>query len=163
MILMTAAGTHAEIADKTAHVGPLGDGCFTQIMYELNNPVDKSDGRCPAYGICDDPDVRNTWIPAVDDPIKVVRVYFNVFTDDNGSNPAISVEHLEEAMDAMNASYLGLRIQFAYDYRMVAVISIWLSFFTLLNRSRSAMSLSVLYTMVVLIFRTAVSPGILTA
>ncbi|MDH3889844.1 MAG: PKD domain-containing protein [candidate division Zixibacteria bacterium] len=120
LMMLTASDALADIAGKPEHVGPLGDGCFTQVMYELNNPVDKSDGRCPQYGICDDPGVRDTWIPAVDDPIKVVRIYFNIFTEDNGSNPAISVAHLQEGVDAMNDQYLGLRIQFDYDYRYIA-------------------------------------------
>lgn len=120
IFMMTSGSAFAEIADKAAHVGPLGDGCFTQVMFELNNPVDKSDGRCPQYGICDDPGVRDTWLPAIDDPIKVVRIFFNVFTDDNGGNAAISEEYLAEAVESMNAQYLPMRIQFDYGFRYIA-------------------------------------------
>jgi PKD repeat protein len=110
----------AAVADKAAHVGPLGDGCYTQVLYDQKYPImDKNDGRCPQYGICDDPGVRDGWIPAVDDPIQVVRMYFNVFAEDNGSNPAISAADLQDAVDSMNSQYLHLRLQFEYDWRVI--------------------------------------------
>jgi len=120
ILVLSAVGTHAEIADKSRHIGPLGDGCYTQVMYDLKYPMmDQSDGRCPAYGPCDDPGERDSWIPAVDDPIQVVRVYFNVFANDDGSNPAVTAADLQGAIDTMNALYLHLRLQFEYDYRVV--------------------------------------------
>ena len=39
-------------------------------------------------GTCDDPNVRDSWIPSPEDPMITIRLYFNIFCDDNGNDCA---------------------------------------------------------------------------
>ncbi|MCP4566767.1 MAG: T9SS type A sorting domain-containing protein [FCB group bacterium] len=70
-------------------------------------------------GDCDDPATRDSWIPGPEDPITYVRVYFHIFCEDDGTNPATTELMLADQVALMNASYLPSRIQFVYDFRFV--------------------------------------------
>ncbi|MCP4568845.1 MAG: T9SS type A sorting domain-containing protein [FCB group bacterium] len=70
-------------------------------------------------GDCDDPAIRDSWIPGPGDPITYVRLYFHIFREDDGSNPATTETILADQVAIMNAAYLSTRVQFVYDYRFV--------------------------------------------
>jgi hypothetical protein len=67
-------------------------------------------------GPCDDPANRDAEIPGPTDPIITLRIFFNVFCNDDGSNCASDPTTIAQQVDALNAAYLPLRIQFQYDY-----------------------------------------------
>ncbi|MBD3170343.1 MAG: T9SS type A sorting domain-containing protein [candidate division Zixibacteria bacterium] len=70
-------------------------------------------------GTCDEPDVRDSWIPSPDDAIKIFRLYFNILCDDDGNNCSTTAEILEEQMALISEVFLPVRIQFVYDYRFI--------------------------------------------
>ena len=70
-------------------------------------------------GPCDEPATRDAAIPGPTDPITYIRLYFNVFCEDDGGNCAATEAELADQMATLNAVYLPQRIQFVYDYRFV--------------------------------------------
>jgi hypothetical protein len=71
------------------------------------------------YGSCDDAAIRDSWIPGSGDPIVTIRLYFNVFRENDGSNPAATAADVENQVAQLNADFLPLGIQFIYDMRFI--------------------------------------------
>jgi len=105
------------------HIGTLGDGCMTQLQFEANHGAHGADGvakaPCEVYGPCDFSEERDSWTMGPGEDEYVVRVYFNIFCEDNWTNPAVTVADIEVAMDSMNAHYAAHGISFVYDYRFI--------------------------------------------
>lgn len=99
--------------------GPDNDKCYTQVIYDLKYGQQKDANACSPMGSCDDPGLRNANIPDSTVPLKYVRIYFHVFREDNGSNPAATAQNVADAVDDINGHYLPLRIQFEYDMRFI--------------------------------------------
>lgn len=70
-------------------------------------------------GDCDDPQVRDTWIPGPEDPFLTIRLYFQIFCDDSGNDCATTETILAQQVADLNDVYSQMRIQFVYDYRFV--------------------------------------------
>lgn len=105
--------------------GPKGkqpDWCLTQQVYEANrkiNPILTPMALCPTLGPPDDPSVRDLAIPDENTPIRTYRIYFNVFCESGGVNPAASAAQVAAAVASLNANYAPSRIQFVYGWRFV--------------------------------------------
>lgn len=93
--------------------------CGTQILYDLKYGSKREGQLCPPEGPCDDPVTRDGWIPDSLTPITYVNVFFHVFRNDDGTNPAASTQDVADAVDDLNAQYLPWRIQFEYDMQFV--------------------------------------------
>lgn len=74
---------------------------------------------CVLMGQPDDPARRNAFIPTGATPVKVVRLKFHVFTQDDGSDPATTTTAIERQMSALNAHYLPVRIQFKHTVAII--------------------------------------------
>lgn len=74
---------------------------------------------CPTYGGCDVPGTRDAWTPDPSTPILWVRVKFNIFCNDDGSNPAASLADAVAQMEQLNADYQPWRIQFTYQTELI--------------------------------------------
>ena len=70
-------------------------------------------GACPTHGVCDVPAVRNAAIPDEDGPIVTIRLKFNVFREDDGTNPVLTEESISAQVAQLQADFLPYRIQFA--------------------------------------------------
>ncbi|NNF43301.1 MAG: hypothetical protein HKN62_09675 [Phycisphaerales bacterium] len=101
---------------------PFENWCTTQEAWEAKqgggdaSPV----GTCPPLGLCDDPATRDENIPNADTPVKMVRIIFNVLTEDDGSNPAASAATVLAQLEKMNADFEPYQIQFDATIRFVA-------------------------------------------
>lgn len=101
-------------------MGP-GDFCRTQETYveEYYNFY----GFLPLHdcynGDCDDPVTRDSWIPGPSDPIRYIRIYFHVFREDDGSNPATTEANVTAQVEALNVAYLPWKIQFVHSMRFI--------------------------------------------
>ncbi len=96
---------------------PAGDWCYTQVFYAekvANNPLLRDPEACFQYSLCDYPEERDDWVPAVDKPITYIRLYFHLFANDDGSSPAATADDVAEQVNALNTDYLPYRIQFEY-------------------------------------------------
>jgi PKD repeat protein len=65
--------------------------CGTQQIFELKYKDDLrffDPNACPSMGGCDAPATRDAWIPTGDEPIVYIRLYFHVFAESDGTNPA---------------------------------------------------------------------------
>lgn len=87
------------------------DWCQTQHFFEKRNPGWAKDASC-FEGPCDVTATRNASIPTAGTPVKVIRIAFHVFREDDGSNPAVSELAVAQQMDQLNADFAPSRIQF---------------------------------------------------
>ncbi len=118
LLLSLASSLRAEVLSPT---GPPDDQCYTQVFWDQKyKPLRQDPNACPLMGNCDIASVRDTWIPDSTYPITTLKMYFHVFRNDDGSNPAASVQDVADAVDALNEHYLPLRIQFEYDMRFIS-------------------------------------------
>ncbi len=76
--------------------------------------------ECPTYSTCDTPLVRDSWIPEPATPVVTIRIKFNIFCEDDGTNCAASPSDVAGQMTQLNSGYAPYGIQFtqstAADY-----------------------------------------------
>ena len=78
--------------------------------------TDKELGPC-AWGPCDDPDMRDGYIPDGGTPVKYIRLHFHILRDDEGNDPVMSRQQIDQIVVDMNDAYLPWGFQFTYDWR----------------------------------------------
>jgi len=105
-----------------------GEWCKTQVVWEAKATGKAGTDKlglgdpnlpCPAEGQCDNYVIRDNSIPGPYDPIIWVRLKFNVFAEDDGSNPAASQAEIDDNVDRLNADYLPARVQFIYETEFI--------------------------------------------
>jgi PKD repeat protein len=112
----------ALLASSVAAGARTENWCATQTIYDQKARLDPkllSPDACPTYGLCDNPTTRDTWSALGDEPIVYIRLYFHVFAENDGSNPAATPEDVDSQVVALNAAYLPHRIQFVYQMRTI--------------------------------------------
>jgi hypothetical protein len=87
--------------------------CGTQQMWESKyaSVARKAAGLCD-QGPCDAAATRNSWVPTPATTLTFFRIYFNVFRNDDGSNPACSAADVDSEVAVLNRDYLPYRVQF---------------------------------------------------
>lgn len=113
----------AERGSVSGSDGIQREWCLTQQVYEANrkaNPIYTPVAICPTLGPPDDPSVRDAAIPDENTPIRTYRIYFNVFCEAGGVNPAATAAQVVSAVASLNANYAPSRIQFVYGWRFVS-------------------------------------------
>ncbi|RME25080.1 MAG: hypothetical protein D6800_07975, partial [Candidatus Zixiibacteriota bacterium] len=84
---------------------PQRNWCGTQTMYDAKmrtpNGGAASPQACTPLGPCDDPTTRDAFIPTASSEVKIVRLYFHVMRNDNGSNPAASEQDVADQVALM--------------------------------------------------------------
>lgn len=96
------------------------DWCQTHRVWESRNSgTPLSQAACTVYGPCDIPANRNAAIPDPSDPPLTIRLKFNVFRNDDGSNPAATVAGINAQMTQLNADFLPSRIQFVQETEFI--------------------------------------------
>jgi len=105
---------HAKLHDagnkSTLHEAGI-DWCQTQRVYDKRNPGWDKDASC-FEGPCDATATRNASIPNASTSVKIIRIAFHIFREDDGSNPAVSELAVAQQMDQLNADYAPSHIQF---------------------------------------------------
>ncbi len=104
-----------------AAVAP-GEWCGTMQRYaaELaSQGQDPSRALCQPLGPCDEPLVRDAFIPDFTTEVKTVRLAFHVFCDDAGSNCAASADDVEVAVARLNTNYAPWGYQFVHTAEWV--------------------------------------------
>lgn len=74
-------------------------------------------GSCPTNGPCDNAPNRDAMIPTAATPFKIIPVRFQIFANDDGSNPAGTSLEISNQMARLNADYAAARIFFIYSAR----------------------------------------------
>ncbi len=100
-----------------------GEWCNTQNVW-ISKQSDKRDPNdpdlpCPSQGACDNAATRDGFIPGQSDPIVWVNLKFNVFREDDGSNPAATQSEIDAAVNRLQDDYLPGRIQFIYQTEFI--------------------------------------------
>jgi hypothetical protein len=89
-----------------------GEWCNTQRAYDAKRALNRVNPlACPIQGPCDVPTMRDSLIPHASDPIVVLRIKFNIFCLDDGTNCAATVAQANAQLATINADFLPLRIQ----------------------------------------------------
>lgn len=113
------------VEKPTAILQAIEDGtkplCGTQELWVLNNPEAAADGvaSCPLQGTCDDPIVRDGYIPNGSTPIKTIRLRIHIFANSDGSDPASSLAEAAAQVVQLNADCLPHRVQFVHTAHIV--------------------------------------------
>lgn len=95
-----------------------GEYCYTQIFWDqkVANSTDKDAMACATMGPCDNAFIRDGWIPDTTIPITVIRLYFHILRNDDGSNAATTPSMVAAQVAHLNQDYLPYRIQFEYQW-----------------------------------------------
>jgi uncharacterized repeat protein (TIGR01451 family) len=88
------------------------DWCGTDSLLKGGQNRGENEDGCPIMGPPDLPENRNACIPGPTTPIKVIRIHFNVFQNDDGSNPAGTQADVDAQVRQLNSDYLPYRVQF---------------------------------------------------
>lgn len=111
------------LADNGTTAVDASDWCGTQRVYEQKHfqkyGTAVAPGPCGEDHPCDDPVVRDTWIPDDSDPIQQVRIIIHNLALDDGSRPFSSPEHVAGQMDQLNADFAQAGIEFTYQINQV--------------------------------------------
>jgi PKD repeat protein len=112
-----AAGRESDAASA----GAGGEWCRTQQIYDARYPDHRKSGGaiCPPEGPCDDPATRDANIPGPGDPPITLRIKFNIFAEDDGSNPAGSLADAEAQVEQLNSDYAPYGFHFVYDAEII--------------------------------------------
>ncbi|MEW6051568.1 MAG: PKD domain-containing protein [Candidatus Zixiibacteriota bacterium] len=118
-VVVTAAEPDAAV--PSANQPLTVDWCRTQQIYDAKNvaKAPTNPDACPTNGTCDIAANRNAWIPAVDQPMTTLRLYFHILRMDDGSSAATTPEMLALQVANLNNDFLPSRIQFEYQWRYV--------------------------------------------
>ena len=91
------------------------DWCQTQIRWEAKaqpRGYSAAGSQCPTQGSCDIPATRDAWIPDGGEEPVTIRLKFNIFANDDGSNPAATEADATAQVAQLDADYLPSRIRF---------------------------------------------------
>ncbi|MCH8966821.1 MAG: proprotein convertase P-domain-containing protein, partial [Planctomycetes bacterium] len=100
---------HAPDVRADKHV----EWCQTQVKWSAKaRTTARVDGTCPTQGTCDLPTVRDASIPDASTPIVTVCIKFNVFADNDGTNPAASQADVDAQLVQLNADFLPSGVEF---------------------------------------------------
>ena len=87
---------HAESQEGLISAGE--DWCGTQRIFDQKQlqlyGANAAPEACDQYGICDDPLIRDGWVPGVDEPIMYVRMIVHVLAEDDGGHVYSTPEHV---------------------------------------------------------------------
>lgn len=99
---------------------PAGQWCGMHELAQTMPPTAiPTRGGCPVEGDCDIPAVRDAFHPDADTPIKVIRLYFNVYCRDDGSGCTGTVGKVNNMVGLANTFFAPHRIQFVHETRFV--------------------------------------------
>ncbi len=94
----------------------LGQGiewCNTQRKWEAKGLGGVAGGpACLTQGTCDVPAVRDSWIPGSSTPVLSLNIHFNVFANNDGSNPAATQADVDAQVATLNSDFAPSKIQF---------------------------------------------------
>jgi PKD repeat protein len=116
---IAAERTPGEFKEQVAQAG--GTWCRTQEIFDARNPRDnnKDFQACQTEGPCDDPGTRDSYVPDPGDPMLTIRLKFNVFCEDDGSNCAATQAQVDGQMVQTNADYEPYGITFVYETEFI--------------------------------------------
>ena len=97
-----------------------GDWCQTEMRWAEKSGANKNPALlCPPQGPCDNPATRDANIPSGSDPFTSLRIYFNVFANDDGSSPAANQALFDAQMATLNAHFAPSKIRFTGGWRII--------------------------------------------
>ena len=87
--------------------------CQTEQIWAARNPGPAAGvPACPTAGMCDEPAVRDSWIPGGSTPIRSLRIHFNVFANNDGTNPAATQADVDAQVVQLNSDFAASKIEF---------------------------------------------------
>jgi hypothetical protein len=96
--------------------------CGTFETWVANNPEDAEEGvagGCPLKGDCDNPTVRDLFVPNASTPIKTIRLRVHIFANSDGSDPASSLAETTQQIAKLNTDFAPHRIQFVHTAHII--------------------------------------------
>jgi PKD repeat protein len=108
------------LSESGSYFGTPGgvEHCWTQIIYNQKYAT-KDAQACTPQGPCDDPGLRDSWIPDGSVPITYIKLFFHIVRNTDGTNAATTPEMVAAQVAHLNQDYLPYRIQFEYDWQFV--------------------------------------------
>ncbi len=94
--------------------------CATQEIFKtlFADSIDNQ-RNCYLFGPCDYPDIRDQWFVDSQSPEYVIRLFFHVLREDDGSNPAVDEQTLIHAVDYLNDFSEPIKLHFIYDWQYI--------------------------------------------
>jgi len=103
--------------------GAAWDWCGTQRIFEQKYKARYGTATAPEacdfFSACDDPEERDTWVPAGGENTQYVRMIIHVLALDDGSSPFSTPEHVAGQVAQLNADFAQAGIQFVYQLHQV--------------------------------------------
>jgi len=99
-----------------------GEWCGTTQRYMAELAAagfDPMRGLCPPLGPCDDPLMRDAFIPDFGTEVKTVRLSIHIFCETGGANCADTIEGADAAVATLNAHYAPWGFQFVHTTEFV--------------------------------------------
>ncbi len=94
--------------------------CQTQIVYDRRFAALNSESQaCPQLGDCDITSNRDIAIPLAGSPKMIIRLKFNIFRNDDGSNPAASQADVDAQVVQLNLDFGPSGIEFEYTTEFI--------------------------------------------
>ncbi len=94
--------------------------CQTQIAYDRKySSLNGETSACPQLGDCDLTANRDAAIPLPGTPAMIIRLKFNIFRNDDGSNPAATQADVDAQVVQLNSDYAPAGIQFEYTTEFI--------------------------------------------
>ena len=94
------------------------DWCATDTMQTKASPI-AGVGTCPLQGECDIPSVRDSWIPDGSKPPILIRMKFNVFANDDGSDPVATQAEVDAQLAHLNEDFAPFGFQFTGETEFI--------------------------------------------
>lgn len=118
IIAMGSASTR--LVSQANQSGP-GYSCSTTEQFQRKGVHGWRFGGspCPVQGACDSPLVRDDYLIDPSSPVRTLRLHFIVLAEDDGSDPAATVEDITQQMIDVNLDFLPYKIQFTATWEQV--------------------------------------------
>jgi hypothetical protein len=107
-----------EIADGFTS-SSISCGVMTDLQPASSKQAGAVECNLLAQGPCNLAVNRDLAIPDDSTDIKLLRLYFNVFAQDDGTDRAVSAAEIAILVEGINEAYLPYQIQFEYDIRFI--------------------------------------------
>ncbi len=95
------------------------DWCQTQIAYDRKFAPLNGVAACPQYGDCDIASNRDAAIPVPGAPAMIIRLKFNIFRNDDGSNAAATQADVDAQVEQLNSDFAPSGISFEYTTEFI--------------------------------------------
>lgn len=76
-------------------------------------------GGCPTAGSCDDPLMRDAYLPGESDEFKTIRIFYHLFCLEDGTDCTGDVAEAAAQTDTLNETFAPYRVRFVHEVDVI--------------------------------------------